>query len=317
MINLNEMTQLDIEQEFDSKKVKDDIQEQIKEYASDITDIYPAIDELMSKYLNGVEYEDIDNVVITLLNVLGNEKAGISLGKDRNGDIKPLAKGMQMINARDIPFNVFVKTLYKDREIQRMFKHEAIDFVMDLAVELDTIFFDIVKRVEMVEDGQFRTLTYCRSELIFESTVSLRARYERFRLPLIEKPINWLENRRGGYHLHQSRCITNMGTTKQPQNVLNVLNKLQSQMYTHTYDVQAEFKFNVNKFLDDGNTEKLANEKANAMLITSSETYEAIADREIYFEWKFDARGRMYSTGYDINLQGNKVKKGALRPVLW
>ena len=30
------------------------------------------------------------------------------------------------------------------------------------------------------------------------------------------------------------------------------------------------------------------------------------------FEWLFDKRGRSYSTGYDINLQGNEFKKALL-----
>ena len=315
-MNLDGLTQLEIEQEFDMKKVRLDIKESILAFADTIESKEPLIQSVMENYLDDVDILDVKEVMIALLTILGNERAGIQLGK-RGNDIRPLAKGMVKINSRDIPFNVFVKTLYKDRYINDMFKHKAMDFVMDLVVELDTIFFDVVKRVEMVEDGQYRTLTYIRSELLFSTNQSLRAHYERFRLPLIEEPHNWTENKNGGYHLNKSNVITNMGCNIQNKVVLNTINKLQSQGYKHRQDIDEEYNFNLQKFLDDGNKDKTAMDKARAMALTCKETYNAIEDRTIYFEWKFDSRGRLYSTGYDINLQGNKAKKGALRPVLW
>ena len=35
-------------------------------------------------------------------------------------------------------------------------------------------------------------------------------------------------------------------------------------------------------------------------------------DNEFYFIWKYDKRGRMYSQGYDINLQGSEYKKATI-----
>lgn len=315
-MNIDGLKQIAIEAEFDINIVRNEVREQIRVYADDITEYYPQIDDLMSVYLDNVEFEDIDKVVIAMLTILGNDRAGITLGIDRDGNIKSLGKGMRKISAKDIPFNVFVKTLYKDKFIQKVFGVKAIEFVMDIVVELDTIFFDVIKRVELIDDGQFRTLTYIRSELHFNEDVSLRAKYERFRLPLIEEPLDWSETSNGGYHLHQSRCITNMGNTSQHQNVLDILNKLQSQSYTHNMDIQREYQFNFDKFIKDGNPEKIAIDKAKALALTCQETYDAIGDKQIWFQWQFGANGRMYPTGYDIHLHGNKAKKGALRPVL-
>jgi len=44
--------------------------------------------------------------------------------------------------------------------------------------------------------------------------------------------------------------------------------------------------------------------------------FKTMQDREFYLEWKFDFRGRIYSTGYDINLQGDKFRKGIITPVI-
>ena len=316
-MNIDGLSQFEIEQEFDQSKVRDAISNEIIEYAEIIESREYLIEEIMVKYLDDVDILDVKEIVITLLTVLGNHKSGINLGQDRAGNIKPLAQGMKKIYARDIPFAVVVKTIYKDQFIAKLFKHEALNFVMDLIVHLDEIFFDIIKRVEMVEDGQFRTLTYIRSEILFAEDVNLRAHYERFRLPMIDVPHNWTQQSRGGYYLNKSRVMTNMGETNQPQNVLDVLNSYQHQAWTHSQDLELEYQFNITKFIEDGDNEATAKLKADAMKLTCQETYEAIGDKHIYFEWKYDSRLRHYSTGYDINLQGNKAKKGALRPVLW
>lgn len=316
-MELGNLSQLEIEQEFDRSKVREAISNEIIEYAETIEEYESDIYDIMTRYVTDIDQGDTKEIVLILLAMLGNEKAGIILGEDRQGKIKPLSSGMKKINARDIPFNVFIKTFYKDRFIKETFQHHALDFAMDIAVGLDGIFFDIVKRVEMVNDGQFRTLTYIRSELLFEEDVSLRAHYERFRLPLIEKPHHWTEQSKGGYHLNKSRCITNKGNENQSQNILDVLNKLQDQPFKHSQNLEAELEFLINKFKKDGNSDKMSVDKANAIILTCEETYNAIGDRDIYFEWKYDSRGRFYSTGYDINIQGNKAKKGGLRPKLW
>lgn len=316
-MNIKGMNQLDIEQEFDMSKVKQELGSQVVEYIDLIEAQLPKIEEVMSKYLDDIDIGDIHEVAIAVISLLGNENSGVILGQASDGKIRPLSANMTKIDARDIPLSVFIKTLYKDRFISKTLKSYAIDFVMDLISELDTIFFDVVQRIEMIEDGQFRTLTYVRTELLFSHKASLLAHYERFRLPLIEEPHQWSKGKRGGYHLNKQSCITNKGNENQENNVLEILNKLQSNKFTHKANVKAEKQFIIDKFIKDGNSEVMALRKSENMVLTLDETYNAIGDSEIYFEWKFDSRGRMYSTGYDINLQGNKAKKGALRPVLW
>lgn len=316
-MNLDNYSQVEIEREFDMKLVKKDIEEQIYTFSASVEKYEYLIENTMSIYLEDIKKNDIREVCFVLLSMLGNCRAGVSLGEDSKGRIKPFSKGLKKIKPRDIPFSVFVKTIYKNSSIQEMFRHKSLDFVMDLVVNLDEVFFDVVKRVELVDSGEFRTFTYIRSEILFSESSSLRAHYERFRLPLIEKPHNWTEKSKGGYHLNKSECITNRGEINQPQDVLDILNKLQNQAYKHSSSYIDEYNFLFNKFIKDGDKRKIAEKKVENMMLTCKQSYDAIGDRKIYFEWKFDSRGRMYCTGYDINLQGNKAKKGALRPVLF
>ena len=44
----------------------------------------------------------------------------------------------------------------------------------------------------------------------------------------------------------------------------------------------------------------------------ASEMYDKFKDKTLYFNWFIDARGRVYSKGYHINIQGTKYKKAVL-----
>jgi len=48
------------------------------------------------------------------------------------------------------------------------------------------------------------------------------------------------------------------------------------------------------------------------MKTTSSRVYKEYTDIPFYFMWKFDKRGRMYSSGYHINFQSTDYKKALL-----
>ena len=48
------------------------------------------------------------------------------------------------------------------------------------------------------------------------------------------------------------------------------------------------------------------------MPITYNRVTSDYIDKDIYFEWKYDSRGRSYSTGYALNVQGNKTVRSIL-----
>lgn len=45
----------------------------------------------------------------------------------------------------------------------------------------------------------------------------------------------------------------------------------------------------------------------------SNALYEEYEDKDFYMQWKYDARGRMYSQGYHINPQGSSYKKACIQ----
>jgi len=47
-------------------------------------------------------------------------------------------------------------------------------------------------------------------------------------------------------------------------------------------------------------------------LSRANEMYNKYKDKILYFDWFIDARGRVYSKGYHINIQGTKYKKAVL-----
>jgi DNA-directed RNA polymerase len=204
--------------------------------------------------------------------------------------------------------------MYLDREFNKMFQEESLNVAMDIIAEFDGIFYDIVKSVKRMEDGQFATFTYIRSEILFSENLNLRATYNRFRLPLIECPDDWTEKSRGGYKLTKRKCTTGRGSEKQPQLVLDALNKLQKQSWIHSQDEELELNYSYDKFLSEGNSDRMSRKKANDLLLSTEETYATMEEIPMHFEYRFDFRGRIYSTGYDINPQGNTIKKGGLIP---
>jgi hypothetical protein len=300
-MNIAGLTQLQIEQEFDNQKLHEELNKEIAEFAETVYSYIPQFHEMLSAREIVAEDLEIMELIIILLSILGNDKSGIPV------------KG-HTANTRDIPLETVIKTMYLDREFNKMFQEESLNVAMDIIAEFDGIFYDIVKSVKRMEDGQFATFTYIRSEILFSENLNLRATYNRFRLPLIECPDDWTEKSRGGYKLTKRKCTTGRGSEKQPQLVLDALNKLQKQSWIHSQDEELELNYSYDKFLSEGNSDRMSRKKANDLLLSTEETYATMEEIPMHFEYRFDFRGRIYSTGYDINPQGNTIKKGGLIP---
>jgi hypothetical protein len=300
-MNIAGLTQLQIEQEFDNQKLHEELNKEIAEFAETVYSYIPQFHEMLSAREIVAEDLEIMEVIIILLSILGNDKSGIPV------------KG-HTASTRDIPLETVIKTMYLDREFNKMFQEESLNVAMDVIAEFDGIFYDIVKSVKRMEDGQFATFTYLRSEILFSENLNLRATYNRFRLPLIECPDDWTEKSRGGYKLTKRKCTTGRGSEKQPQLVLDALNKLQKQSWIHSQDEELELNYSYDKFLSEGNSDRMSRKKANDLLLSTEETYATMEEIPMHFEYRFDFRGRIYSTGYDINPQGNTIKKGGLIP---
>lgn len=127
--------------------------------------------------------------------------------------------------------------------------------------------------------------------------------------PMLCKPIDWIDSKNGG-HLTGSKSIILGSNNEAGQKVsLDVINILQSIEWELNEEI-LEFEEVSKKELDTG--EKLSNFKR---IVSSSEkVYQELLEQgnKFYFVWKYDYRGRMYSQGYHVNLQGNSIRKAML-----
>ena len=316
-MNISGYTQLEIEEFFDDSNLRDMLTAEYEIFFNNVDEKHLAT---MFSILKTEEDDDVTDVFIYILSIIGNEKVGMRVGVDNMGQECSIKsnKCVNIIPVRDIDVVNLCKAIsrcpvivgYTTDPLRRF------DYAMDIIAEFDGILFDLHKKTVRLDDGQFTTVTYARSEVVFREESALKAQYNRFRLPMIETPDIWTEKERGGYKLNKKKVTTNRGEGNQPQNVLDVLNKLQSQPYKLAEHVNAEEE---NMFLYESLAKKSANameaqQKADVLCITTRDTYEALAGRTFYFEWRFDFRGRLYTTGYDVNLQANKYKKGAILP---
>jgi len=115
--------------------------------------------------------------------------------------------------------------------------------------------------------------------------------------PMKTKPINWTNNHNGGW-LWENKHLILGGQFKQHDKPLayDVVNKLQS----IPWEIDAE------TYLHEKDTNRALNKKKFLRVINE---YLGIP---FHFVWRYDSRGRSYSSGYDLNLQSNEYGKGLL-----
>jgi len=133
--------------------------------------------------------------------------------------------------------------------------------------------------------------------------------------PMTCEPRPWTDNRHGGLLLEDSSAILGEQNYHGMKQSLDVLNKLQSIAWELNTCMLAEKELpkETGDITDPVELRKI--EQHNARCAQSDRVYQYELDNEnqFYFVWKFDKRGRQYSQGYDINLQGSEYKKAILQ----
>jgi hypothetical protein len=115
--------------------------------------------------------------------------------------------------------------------------------------------------------------------------------------PMKVKPLNWTDNHNGGWLWETKHLILGSRFTKHNKPLAyDVINKLQSipwEIDADTYLLEKETNHNLNKrkFL------RVINEYIG---------------QPFHFVWRYDSRGRSYSSGYDLNLQTNEYGKALI-----
>jgi hypothetical protein len=115
--------------------------------------------------------------------------------------------------------------------------------------------------------------------------------------PMKVQPNEWTDNHNGGWVWETKHLVLGSRFTKHNQPLAyDVINKLQSMQWeidAQTYTMEKDTNRNMNKkkFL------RVINEYLG---------------KPFHFVWRYDSRGRSYSSGYDLNLQSNEYGKALL-----
>jgi len=115
--------------------------------------------------------------------------------------------------------------------------------------------------------------------------------------PMKATPIKWTNNENGGWFWESKHLVLGSKFNRHDEPLAyDAINKLQSVAWeidpdTYLFEQQTNHMVNKKQFL------KVINEYLGT---------------HFYFVWRYDSRGRSYSSGYDINLQSNEYGKSLL-----
>lgn len=231
-------------------------------------------------------------------------------------------------------FDDFIKSVFKlpwlyeqEVEINERF-HMAFAFIKNL----EDLFFYIISVPSLTGYGAmgeplFRNILYVVFDFEKDEDIALAGKINVANFPMVEQPKDWEEDEAGGYHtpIH-NKSTKNRGASDQPQEVLDILNEYQSQAYYVTQEANLNGYRNYIRrkqqkmLVKDGDImSDEVEEKIESIVKNTTTTFQYVLDlyqytRDFYFEFQYDFRSRLYSTGYDINLQSDSYKKGMLRP---
>lgn len=126
-------------------------------------------------------------------------------------------------------------------------------------------------------------------------------------LPMLVEPRKWVSNNEGGWLSKQESVVHGSMNHHNETQALEALNQLQS--------IEWELDQDMLLFPEVPNKELDTQEKKDQFRLmkeASKKAYKEIGTKPFYFVWRFDKRGRMYSQGYQINLQSTNFKKAIL-----
>lgn len=115
--------------------------------------------------------------------------------------------------------------------------------------------------------------------------------------PMQTRPVDWVDNHNGGWLWENKHLVLGTRFTKHKQPLAyDVINKLQS----IAWEIDSE------TYLTEKDTNRNLNKKKFLRVINE------YLDKSFHFVWRYDSRGRSYSSGYDLNLQNNEYGKALL-----
>ena len=141
-------------------------------------------------------------------------------------------------------------------------------------------------------------------------------------LPMIEQPKDWKTDESGGYYSLDKKVTKRLGEATQSQESLDTLNTLQRQPFVLADHVD---KLEYSKYIKAKQEAGDAKGAESELVVSNTtSTFDYVTGMFLnpdnspkylmFFEWNFDFRGRMYSTGFNINLQSDSYKKAMILP---
>ena len=140
-----------------------------------------------------------------------------------------------------------------------------------------------------------------------EDEIQKLIQIKEYMLPMVCEPDKWTTNHDGGWLTKKGSCIHGPINPDKHRQALDALNILQSHQfildkYVLTLEEEPNHELDTLDKYEQWRLLKEASERA----------YKEIGDTPFHFVWRFDKRGRMYSQGYQINLQSTKYKKALI-----
>lgn len=155
---------------------------------------------------------------------------------------------------------------------------------------------------------------YYEVERLVKISDELQAKLTRllFLPPAKYKPLDWSNKYDGGYAYSRHYAILGSKYNKHNEYInLKVLNDLQRIPYelTSVVDLDEEFE----PKCENSEDREKAIQQFKLRQKIAKEIYQEYKNIPFYFIWQYDKRGRLYSRGYDLNIQGNEYRKASLR----
>jgi hypothetical protein len=157
----------------------------------------------------------------------------------------------------------------------------------------------------------FDDLSYVKPNYSLDDDTLYKIHLTQYLPPMLVAPREWSTNTNGGHLLSNSSCILGNGNDVDQNQSYDVLNMLQAIPWKLNTSMLIEPEL-MKKPSDYEDSRKVR--QHNSRCNQSKRIYSTMLEEgnHFYFAWKYDKRGRMYSQGYDINLQGSQYKKAIL-----
>ena len=317
------MTQQELEGLFDLTDRKEALAEV---YALTSLDLPEHKFNELAKLMN-ISDDNLDAVLIAVVSIVLDSTNGTKVYEINDSGRRCLKSHpeAEYYGVREVTLQAMITSMMGIGALRKAYNdYEAhVSAVKELVFYLCGEFYDFEPRgrlhIPLTKEWRTVPIITLRSEL--SPVLAQKLRYAYHRPPMVELPNAWKPKSNGGYFAGDKPVIKGKFSTPQTERALMALNRLQRMAWVlNPYTSAAEEKEFVRKScnFEVSKSPKLLNfDTVEDMIENRTSHLQEVrgmmaTEKEFFFEWRADFRGRMYPTGYDLNPQGDKYKKGAI-----